>query len=103
MGVLKKIFLERKKWWHLVPDQTVFTSGGNANGKVLNLAARHKDGQWIMAYLGSQASFSINMDKLAGQQVKAIWIGGLSNAGVKSFSTPADWEDALLVLEASSD
>ena len=110
MGVLKKIFLERKEWWHLVPDQTVFASGGDTNGKVLNLAARHKVGQWVMAYLGSKASFSINMDKLsAGKQVKTIWIdaktgksqviGRFANTGVQSFSTPDDWEDALLILE----
>lgn len=113
MGVLKKTVLARKEWWHLVPDQTVLASGGNTNGKVLNLAARHKDGQWVMAYLGSKASLSVNMDKLAGTKIKAVWIdpktgvstpiGGFSNAGVQSFSTPEDWEDALLVLEATSD
>ena len=31
--------------------------------------------QWVMMYLGSKASFSINMDKLAAaRQVKAFWI-----------------------------
>jgi hypothetical protein len=28
MGVLKKIFLARPQWWLLVPDQSVFASGG---------------------------------------------------------------------------
>ena len=110
LGILKKVFLDRKEWWYLVPDQTVFTSGGNTNGQVLNLAARHKDGLWIMVYLGSKASFSVHMDKLAAiSGVKARWIdprtgepkaiGSLPNSGVESFSTPGDWEDALLVLE----
>ena len=99
LGILKKVFLDRKEWWYLVPDQTVFASGGNTNGQVLNLAARHKDGRWIMVYLGSKASFSIHMDKLAaGSAVKARWIdprtgepkaiGSFSNSGVESFSTP---------------
>ena len=53
MGVLKKIFLARKEWWLLVPDQAVLASGGNVEGQVLNLAARHKDGKWALVYLGS--------------------------------------------------
>jgi uncharacterized protein DUF4038/collagenase-like protein with putative collagen-binding domain len=110
LGILKKTFLDRKEWWCLVPDQTVFASGGNTNGQVLNLAARHKDGRWVMAYLGSKASCSIQMDKLAaGSPVKAVWIdpstgelkaiGSFPNSGLKSFSTPEGWEDALLILE----
>lgn len=113
LGILKKIFLDRKEWWHLVPDQTVFASGGKTSGTVLNLAARHKEGQWIMVYLGSKASFSIKMDAITvGKNIKAFWvdpktgksvaIGNFMNMGVKSFSTPDDWEDALLILEASS-
>ena len=110
LGILKRAFLDRKEWWYLVPDQTVFASGGNTNGQVLNLAARHKDGRWTMAYLASQASFSIQMDKIKGStEVTARWInprteeskpiGKFSNSGVQSFSTPEDWEDALLILE----
>jgi hypothetical protein len=110
MGVLKRIFLARKEWWFLAPDQGIFASGGNTKGDVLNLAARHKDGQWIMAYLGAKAAFSINMDKFtAGSQARASWIdprtgdatasGSFPNSGVQAFSTPEGWEDALLVVE----
>ncbi len=111
MGVLKKIFLARPEWWYLVPDQGVFASGGNTTGRVLNLAARHKDGKWVMVYLGSKSSFSINMNKIASAKVNAFWInpktgdsvpiGTFPNSGVQSFSTPAEWEDALLILEPS--
>ena len=65
-----------------------------------------------MVYLGSRASFSINMDKLAGAKVDARWIdpktgnstaaGSFSNTGTQSFSTPEGWEDAILILESSS-
>jgi hypothetical protein len=62
-----------------------------------------------MAYLGSKASFSINLKKLAANStIKAQWvdprtgeskaIGRFSNSGVESFSTPEAWEDALLIL-----
>ena len=112
MGVLKKIFLGRKEWWYLVPDQSIFASGGQTGGDVLNLAAHHKNGEWIMVYLGSKSSFSINMNKItAGSKVNAFWIdpkngdsvpiGSFSNTAVRPFSTPDGWEDAILILETS--
>jgi hypothetical protein len=111
MGILKKIFLARPQWWNLVPDQGVFASGGNTSGRVLNLAARHKDGKWVMVYLGTKNSFSINMNKIASAKVNAFWIdpktgdpvpiGDFSNTRVQSFSTPTEWEDAILTLEAA--
>ncbi len=113
MGVLKKIFLGRKEWWYLVPDQSIFASGGQTGGDVLNLAAHHKNGEWIMVYLGSKSSFSINMNKItAGSKVNAFWvdpksgdsvpIGSFSNTAARSFSTPDGWEDAILILETSA-
>ncbi len=111
MGILKKIFLARNEWWLLVPDQSVLASGGQTEGQVLHLAARHQGGKWIMVYLGDRTSFSVNMDKLSTARVKACWIdprtgdavpiGVLENRGVKPFATPAGWEDAVLVLEGS--
>ena len=65
MGILRKIFEARKEWWYLVPDQTIFARGGNTKGNVLNLAARHKDGRWLMAYLGAKSTVSIDRGKLA--------------------------------------
>ena len=113
LGILKKVFLDREEWWNLVPDQSIFASGGNTNGTVLNLAARHKDGKWVMVYLADKASLSVNLEKLKGADTaKAFWVdprsggavpvGTCPTAGVKSFSTPDGWEDALLILEASS-
>lgn len=110
LGILKKIFTERKEWWNLVPDQNIFASGGQTNGQVLNLAARHKDGRWAMAYLGSPASFSINLKKIAvNEPIKAFWVNPktgetlaidkVSSTGTQSFTTPAGWEDAVLVME----
>jgi len=110
MGVLKKIFMAREEWWRLVPDQSILASGGQTDGDVLNLAGRHKDGKWVMVYLGSKSSFSVNMNKItSGNKVSAFWIdprtgdslsiGSFSNKAVESFSTPNGWEDALLILE----
>ena len=60
--------MDRDEWWQLVPDQEIFASGGNTGGQILNLAARHKDGRWIMAYLGGRSSFSINMGKIRSRR-----------------------------------
>jgi hypothetical protein len=63
-----------------------------------------------MAYLSSQTTVSINMNKItAGSEVDASWvdartgtqakIGIFPNTGIRSFSTPVGWEDAVLLLE----
>jgi hypothetical protein len=111
MGVLKKIFLARPEWWLLVPDQSVFASGGQTAGKLLHLAARHPAGRWAMVYLADKATFSIDMSKIAAGPVNVFWInptsgdslpvGSFPNTGVKSFSTPEGWEDAILIFEAA--
>ena len=100
------------EWWYLVPDQSIFAEGGRTDGQILHLAARHKDGKWVMVYLADKASFSINMTKLAAGKGTARWIdprtgdsvpaGGVTNTGAAVFSTPAGWEDALLILESSA-
>jgi hypothetical protein len=111
MSILRKIFLDREEWWNLVPDQSIFASGGQTKGDILNLAARHKKGKWILTYFGSSTTVSINMDKItASNTVKGSWIdpstgetisiGNFSNKGVQSFTTPDGWEDTLLILEA---
>jgi len=110
MSILRKIFLNIEEWWNLVPDQSIFASGGQTKGDVLNLAARHKNGKWVLAYLGSSTTFSINMDKITmGNTVKLSWINpsngktilisNSKNKGVQSFTTPDGWDDSLLVLE----
>ncbi len=110
MGVLKQIFLNRPEWWLLVPDQAILTAGGQVEGQVLNLAARHQDGRWAMVYLADPSTCSVDMSKVAGaEKVKASWIdprtgdslaaGSFPQAGVAAFTTPAGWEDALLILE----
>lgn len=111
LAILKRIFLDLEEWWNLVPDQSVFASGGETSGKVLNLAARHRDRKWIMVYLGSKSLFSIRMDAItSGKRIKAVWIdpetgnsrtiGNFRSKGVKSFQTPDGWDDSLLILEA---
>ena len=110
MGVYRKIITSCREWWNWVPDQSIFASG-TSDGPTLNAAARSTAGDWILAYLSSNTAVSIKMDKVTmGDTVEASWfdpttgertrIGGFSSRGVQSFSTPAGWEDAVLLLEA---
>jgi len=114
MGILKEIFLDLEEWWYLVPDQSIFCSGGKTTGDVLNLAARHKDGKWIIVYLASKDTCSIDLSKIAaGDEVNASWIdpetgmstiiGSFPNEGEESFITPDELIDALLLLKSESE
>ena len=111
MGLLRKLFEGRAEWWLLVPDQSILVTGGQTDGDLLHLAARHQGGKWVMVYLGDKAQFSVDMTKLRGAKVGGFWfnpksgeqtpIEPLTNKGVKAFSTPEGWEDAVLVLESA--
>jgi hypothetical protein len=111
MGILRKLFEAREEWWLLVPDQSILVAGGQTEGDLLHLAARHEHGKWVMIYLADKASFSVNLNKLSGAKVQGFWfnpqsgeqisIEPLTNKGMKAFSTPEGWEDALLVLETA--
>jgi hypothetical protein len=114
LGILKRVFLARDQWWNLVPDQTVLASGGTTNGQVLTLGARHEEGRWVMVYAAEPRPFSIDLARLTGgDSVQASWIdprngelktiGRFANKGVSQFTTPAGWEDALLILEVAAD
>jgi hypothetical protein len=111
LGLLKQIFEERAEWWYLVPDQSLLTEGGQIEGRILNLAARHGDGKWALVYSAAPASFSVALGKLVGREARALWIdprtaeqlpiGRVPTSGERSFSTPVGWEDALLVVETT--
>jgi len=112
MGVLKRVFQERLEWWYLNPDPTLFAVGGNTEGTLLNLAARHKDGKWGMAYLAEKATVAIDMTRIAAAaRVQAFWIdprtgspapiGDFPASSIQRFTTPEGWEDALLILESA--
>lgn len=109
LGTYRDVITSCREWWNWIPDQSIFASG-ESSGITLNTAARAAAGDWILAYLSSNTTVSVKMDKItAGSTVKATWInpangeragiGSYANAGIRSFSTPAGWEDAILLLE----
>jgi hypothetical protein len=109
IGVYRDIITGCREWWNCIPEQSIFASGENS-GITLNVAARSAAGDWVLAYLSSHTTVSIQMDKItAGNTVKASWldpttgaktpIGSFPNTGTRSFSTPTGWKDAVLLLE----
>jgi len=106
LQVLKKIFLSQP-WWKLVPDPSLF-SGAE---KIPNAGMVSADGDRILAYFASAGSASIPLTKIASaKEVDARWInptdteetpiGRFPTSGAASFTTPAGWSDALLLLQA---
>jgi collagenase-like protein with putative collagen-binding domain/uncharacterized protein DUF4038 len=106
-GKVRSVLKSLPEWWLLTPDQSVLASGGNTDGDVLFLSARHKDGNWAIVYCAAPHTFSVTMNKLTGA-VQASWvdprrgerkaIGSVRNSGIRSFTTPDGWEDAVLLL-----
>jgi hypothetical protein len=102
-------FFRSVEWWKLVPDQEIFTQpvAGNA-------AARSEDGTRIVAYLTRPDTVSIRLDRLTVSPGTTAWwidprsgdrtrLATLPATGSHKFMLPADWEDAVLLIEASTD
>jgi len=110
MGVLRTIFEAREEWWRLVPDQSLLLDGGRTDGKLLNLAARHEDGRWLMVYLSDPATVTVDAGRVVGgAPAEAFWIdprsgdslpAGRTDGDKLVLTTPDGWEDAVFVLEA---
>jgi hypothetical protein len=114
-----KEILSSMNWWEMVPDQSVFATGVGSE-RTLNTAMRSIRDDRVLAYLSSQCTVFIHLDKISTKELKATWInpatGERKDAGThltgnlngqffptartQYFSTPSRWEDALLLLEA---
>ena len=96
------------EWWKLVPDQSVFEKWINGN-----VAARSKDGDWILAYLTSKDTAILNLNKItASETVTGWWIDPLTGnrtktgtyptSGSHAFILPEGWEDGVLLIGSST-
>lgn len=117
VGKMREI-LAAFPWWDLLPDQGVFASGVSSE-RTLNTAMRSSAGDRVLVYLSSQCTVFVHLDKIAAATAKATWISpvtgerrdagthrtGNLNGGTfpdgqtQFFTTPAHWEDAVLLLE----
>lgn len=108
MRILRAIMTEREEWWKLVPDQSILDEGGNTDGDVLCLGARHAENKWAMVYVAKPTEISVRhfvrapnlhvhwIDPRTGESIAAV---GGENGGNTQFYSPKGWEDAVLVIE----
>jgi hypothetical protein len=113
LTILREVLTARRKWWSLVPDQSLIAGAAHTGTRDGNraLAARSGAGEWALVYLGGGGVVSVDLSKVGSVGgLEASWIdpatgevlviGTLANTGVEEFPAPAGWEDALLLLEA---
>jgi len=113
-----KAIATSRPWWKMVPDQGLFASGVGSE-QTLNAARRAVDGTCAMAYLSSQCHVLIQLDRIVTRRAKATFVnpqdgteldagthetgymqpGIFPRAYTQWFSTPARWEDAVLILD----
>jgi hypothetical protein len=110
--------LTGRAWWTLVPDisHTVLTAGVSSGGDQA-ATARASDGSFVLAYLPSARSVTVNLGQLSGPNVVARWydpangtyapVAGspFAASGARTFASAganssgsSDW---VLVLESS--
>lgn len=109
-----KCFFTSRPWYDLVPDQKheIVTQGlGEFNGMDYLTAALTADGSTLMAYLPTAREISVDLSKMPGRQVHAIWFNPRTgqpsepttyrNQGVQKMSPPGEGDWALIVDDAA--
>jgi hypothetical protein len=108
LRVLRDILTGLSEWQQIVPDATLLATGAGS-GATQNLAARHNTGEWVLVYLSAPGTVSVRLDALAeNRPCRAEWIdprngarvpaSAVARQPVMTFTSPPDWEDALLYI-----
>ena len=105
MILLKKLLLSRG-FTSRVPDQSLIVNNGEKYDRVV--ATRGNNYAFFYTYTGKP--FIVNMGKIAGKKVKAVWydtrkehnekIGEIDNSGTHLFMPPSGGMDWVLVLDS---
>ena len=106
MKVMGDVF-RSLKWWRLVPDQSLLLHGPDGTA-----VARSADGDWLLAYLTSDAPVTLNTDTLSASGAPEGWwinpvtgartrIDDIPRSAAATFVSPRGWQDALLLLKKS--
>ena len=102
-------FLRSLPWWKLIPDESVLTDAGDGAA-----AARSTDGDWIVAYLPTNAPVTLRLNALTSSKTALVWwinplngekrkVGRYLTSATPSVTPPARWHDAVLLAEKASD
>ena len=109
VGLMRRLF-EQRRWYKMVPDQSVLASE-SGDGPFRLAAARAEDRSFAIAYTPAGQPLRIALNTLNGSQVKAQWydpragtwqaIGQYRREGVQEFVPPSRGakDDWVLVLD----
>ena len=114
MGILRKLFEARAEWWLLAPDQSVLADrrpdrgpdsspGGAAPGRQVGHDLPRRQGRVQRGPEQAERQPKSRGFWCNPQSGEETPIEPLTNKGVKAFSTPEGWEDALLILETKEE
>ncbi len=110
LDVFRQVITGRPEWWNMIPDPSIFVAGAGT-GYALNTAARSAAGDWLLVYISEPGQVSLRLNEITvGDRASVEWIdpvggertalGIFATSGVQRFTTPKDWEDAVLLVEA---
>ncbi len=110
--VIAKNFMTARAWWDFEPDTSIIISGkGEGESRKVALRSVNEDACLVFFPVAEQAT--IDLTSLKNGLWFAEWFdprdGHIESAGEfmhkneMTFSPPAEWEDALLVLSAQTD
>ncbi len=104
-GSILRQLLEQMEWWNLVPDQNVIAEGQGEGAKT-KVAACTADNSRVVVYFADATPATLKL-ALPAAAWTATWrrpSDGARQPGTvpdsMNLTPPADWPDALLVLEA---
>src|SRR5439155_20328686 len=111
--ILKTLFTGIPECRTIIQDNTVFILRRNSQGNTHKLEARSTTGRWLICYLAGEPNVSINMSKITTGETTSEWInpatgdrlpiGSSPPIGMRDFSRPAGWADAVLVIRTRSE
>jgi hypothetical protein len=105
----KEIITGIDGWWRLVPDPTLITEGQGQSDR-LNVAVRSADGDRMLTYLSAPARVKLRLtEAIADRGFRVQMIDPATGErppaevytaqATLTVSTPAGWEDALILIE----
>ena len=100
--------LESLQIWTFIPDPSIILRGASED-RARNVAMRSPAGDRLIVYLPLPATLSVDLKKLeSAGAVRTVWINPQTgdqneplkqnNTGEQTVTTPAGWEDALLLI-----
>ena len=93
-----RTLLASRPWHTLVPDTpNVLLTGGIGSGAHQAVAARSRDGAFALAYLPTIRGVTIDLTRLAGREVDAMWVDPSNGATMKVLGSPFPTEDRALM------